>query len=207
MLIALLVTFACIKPRESLRLAPLLLPMLIVIQAVMPGTLGTMKSMLSPSYVIQEQSYDQGATAGRVADLGPALDRWSRKPLAGTGFGTTVADATASKESEQQILDDQWLGSLLEIGAIGVLALIALFVTAIRRLTRVAKRSRDGDGWLPTALAASLIAFAVGMFTFDAFAFIQVTFFAFVLFGFTGLVARPDWEAGSRPAQAATAAA
>jgi O-antigen ligase len=160
----------------------------------MPGTLGTMKSMLSPSYLIKEQSYDQGATAGRVADLGPALDRWSRKPLAGTGFGTTVSDPTASKESEQQILDDQWLGSLLEIGAIGVLALLSLFITAIRRLTRVAKRSEGSDSWLATGLAASLIAFAIGMFTFDAFAFIQVTFFAFIIFGFAALVARPGWE-------------
>jgi O-antigen ligase len=203
MLIALVVSFLAIRPRESIRLLPWLLPMLIVIQGVMPGTLGTMRSMLSPSYLIKEQSYDQGATAGRVADLGPALDRWSRKPILGTGFGTTVADPNAPKESEQQILDDQWLGSLLETGAIGVLALLVLFVTAVRRLTRVAKRAGGEEGWLATALAASLISFAVGMLTFDAFAFIQVTFFAFVMFGFTAVVARPGRPAG----QAASASA
>ena len=98
-----------------------------------------MKSMLNPSYLIKEQSYDEGATAGRVADLGPALDRWSRKPFLGSGFGTTVADPNAPKESEQQILDDQWLGSLLEIGALGVLALLWLFVRAVRRLTAGAR--------------------------------------------------------------------
>lgn len=190
MLIALLVTFFAIKPRESVRLLPLLLPMLVVIQVVMPGTLGTMKSMLNPSFVIKEQSYDQGATAGRVADLGPALDRWSRKPFVGTGFGTTVADPNAPKESEQQILDDQWLGSLLDIGAVGALSLLALFVSAVRRLSRVAKRSQGDESWLATALAASLVCFAVGMLTFDAFAFIQVTFLAFVMFGLTGVVAR-----------------
>jgi O-antigen ligase len=218
MLIALLVAFAAIKPRESIRLAPLLLPMLIVIQVVMPGTLGTMRSMLSPSYLIKEQSYDQGATAGRVADLGPALDRWSQKPLVGSGFGTTVSDPNAPKESEQQILDDQWLGSLLEIGAVGVLALLALFIAAIRRLSRLARRAReDDDGWLATALAASLIAFGVGMLTFDAFAFIQVTFIAFVMFGFTAVLTRctpapalarpaPGRLAGAK-AQAASASA
>ncbi len=41
------------------------------------------------------------------------------------------------------------------------------------------------------------------MFTFDAFAFIQVTFFAFVMFGFAGLVARPGWDGGPRPPHAA----
>jgi hypothetical protein len=31
------------------------------------------------------------------------------------------------------------------------------------------------------------------MFTFDAFAFIQVTFFAFILLGFAAVVTRRDW--------------
>ena len=49
------------------------------------------------------------------------------------------------------------------------------------------RRRRTGpDSWLATALAASIISFAVGMLTFDAFAFIQVTFFAFVMLGFAG---------------------
>ena len=197
MLIAVLVAFAAIRPRESVRLAPLLVVMVIVIQAVMPGTLGTMRSMLSPSYLAKEQSYDQGATAGRFADLGPALDRWSRKPIVGTGFGTTVADPHAPKESEQQILDDQWLGSLLETGAAGVLALLSLFVAAVRRLGRIARRDSGDDGWLATALAASLIAFGVGMLTFDAFAFIQVTFLAFATFGFAAVLTRQAASAAS----------
>ena len=82
------------RPRASsassrarrVRLLPWLLPMLVVIQVVMPGTLGTMKSMLNPSYVIKEQSYDQGATAGRIADLGPALDRWATQAVPGLGL-------------------------------------------------------------------------------------------------------------------------
>jgi O-antigen ligase len=203
MLIALFVTFLCIRPRETVRLLPMLLPLLIVIQVVMPGTLGTMKSMLNPSYVIREQSYDQGATAGRVADLGPALDRWSQKPFLGTGFGTTVADPNAPKDSESQILDDQWLGSLLEIGAVGVLALLGLWLGAIRRLNRWAKRARDpNDRWLATSISASIVAFAVGMLTFDAFAFIQVTFFAFVMIGFSAVVTRWPTEDQGRSAAA-----
>jgi hypothetical protein len=190
MLIAVMVGFLCIKPRESIRLLPMLLPMLVVIQVVMPGTLGTIKAMLNPKFVIQEQSYDQGATAGRIADIGPALSRWSRQPLFGSGFGTTVADPNASKDSDQQILDDQWLGSLLQTGAFGVLALLWLFVRAIRRLAARARSSTGPDGWLAMALAASIIAFAVGMLTFDAFAFIQVTFLAFVMLGFAGVVTR-----------------
>ena len=39
------------------------LTFLLVVQIVMPGTLGTMKSLLNPNYVIKEQSYDKGGGA------------------------------------------------------------------------------------------------------------------------------------------------
>ena len=44
------------------------------------------------------------------------------------------------------------------------------------------------------ALAASLAAFAVGMLTFDAFSFIQVTFLAFILLGLGGVMLPPERE-------------
>jgi polysaccharide biosynthesis protein PslJ len=204
MLMALLVSFLCIRFRDTVRLLPLLLPMIIVVQVAMPGTLGTMKSMLNPSYLIKEQSYDQGASAGRAADLGPALDRWATKPFLGSGFGTTVADPNAPKESEKQILDDQWLGSLLEIGAIGALALLWLYVRAARRLTAIARTRSGPDAWLATALAAAIISFAAGMLTFDAFAFIQVTFLAFVLLALSAVAARAMAREGSQSLSAAS---
>ena len=188
MLIALLVSFLCIKPRETVRLLPLLIPMALVIQILMPGTLGTLRSLLNPSYVISEQSYDKGGGAGRLADLGPALDKWSRQPFVGSGFGTKISDPNAEAGSDRQILDDQWLGTLLEIGALGALALLWLFVRAIRRLAARARSASGPDGWLATSLAAALTAFAIGMLTFDAFAFIQVTFFAFIMLAFAGVV-------------------
>ncbi len=203
MLMALLVSFLCIRFRETVRLLPLLLPLIVVIQVAMPGTLGTMKSMLNPSYLVKEQSYDEGGSAGRAADLGPALDRWATKPFLGSGFGTTVADPTAPKESERQILDDQWLGSLLEIGGIGALALLWLYVRAARRLTRIAKTATGSDAWLATALAAAIISFAVGMLTFDAFAFIQATFLAFVLLALSSVAVRALSRDGSQRLSAA----
>jgi polysaccharide biosynthesis protein PslJ len=203
MLMALLVSFLCIRFRETVRLLPLLLPLIVVIQVAMPGTLGTMKSMLNPSYLVKEQSYDEGGSAGRAADLGPALDRWATKPLLGSGFGTTIADPTAPKESERQILDDQWLGSLLEIGAIGALALLWLYIRAARRLTRIAKTATGSDAWLATALAAAIISFAVGMLTFDAFAFIQVTFLAFVLLALSSVAVQALSRDGSQRLSAA----
>ncbi len=56
------------------------------------------------------------------------------------------------------------------------------------------------------ALAASLAAFGVGMFTYDTFSFVQVTFIAFVMLAF-GAVALSAREAATldqdeRPAPA-----
>jgi O-antigen ligase len=155
----------------------------------MPGTLGTMKSMLNPSYVIKEQSFDNGGGGtGRVADLGPALAKWSTQPFLGSGFGTRVADPNAKAGSDQQILDDQWLGSLLEIGLCGVAALLWLYGRAIRRLARIARSDTGPDGWLAASIGTSIVAFAVGMLTFDAFAFVQVTFFSFIMLALAAVV-------------------
>ena len=162
MLISLLVTFLWIKRAETLRLLPMLIPLAIVIQIAMPGTLGTLKAIIKPSYVIQEQSRDMGTGSGRIADLGPSLREWSRTPFLGQGFGTRVVATDLGpggigEAGGAQILDDQWLGTLLEIGAVGALALLWLFVRAVRRLAARARSDPGPDGWLMTALAASLI--------------------------------------------------
>lgn len=192
MLIVTLVCFLWLKRAEAVRMLPHLLVLMVLIQGVMPGTLGTFKVILQPDYVIEEQSQTEGTGAGRIADLGPSLAEWSNKPFFGQGFGTRIVDEDAGALGAQQILDNQWLGLLLEVGAVGLIGLLWLFCRAIRRLGQRARSDLGADSWLATCLAASLAAFAVGMFTFDAFAFIQVTFFAFVVLGFAAVVTKRE---------------
>jgi hypothetical protein len=198
MLIALLVCFVWLKPGQTIRLLPWLIPLTIVCQVGMPGTLGTFRAILQPNYLIQEQSVDMGTGSGRIADIGPSLDEWSQKPFFGKGFGTRVSSegigtGGVGNVGDDRILDDQWLGLLIEIGAVGVLGLLWMFCRAIRRLARRARSDDDDpESWLATALAAALASFAVGMLTFDAFAFIQVTFFAFIMFGFAAILTRDE---------------
>ena len=52
---------------------------------------------------------------------------------------------------------------------------------AIRRFGREAKRDYSDRGWLLVSITAAVAAYAVGMFTYDAFSFIQVTFLLFIL--------------------------
>ena len=56
-------------------------------------------------------------------------------------------------------------------------------MTVLRRLGRASKRDDSPLGWLLVAITAGIAAYAVGMFTFDALGFVQVTFLLFVLLG------------------------
>jgi polysaccharide biosynthesis protein PslJ len=188
-----LIVFAFVRPRETRRILPLLLPLLVVVHIVSPGIIGSLKNSFAPSggLVAQEQGGAGTEGSGRLADLGPGLHEWQRKPLFGQGFGTRITGADNPK-ANAPILDDQWLGVLLEVGLAGFCAFIWLFVRSIRKLNRFARRDRTPHGWLLAGIGASLTGYAIGMATFDAFGFIQVTFLVFILLGLGAAALRPD---------------
>jgi hypothetical protein len=195
MLMVELVCFFWMKREETVRLLPMLLPLFVACQVLMPGTLGTFKAIIFPSgsSVIAEQEGGKGMGTGRVADLGPSLAEWSRQPFFGQGFGTRLT-SQSDEVINARILDDQWLGTLLEVGAVGWFALMWLYIRATRACAREAKRDKSSRGWLLAALGAGIMAFNVGMFTYDAYSFIQVTFLSFILIGFAAVIIRqaPD---------------
>jgi O-antigen ligase len=182
MFLVVVLVFLWLRPRETRRLWPAILPALIAIHFVLPGTLGAIKqSFRPPGGLIAEQkaSADSGGS-GRLADLGPALTLWQAQPVLGQGYGTQVVNPNAAG-IRANIFDDQWLGTLLAIGAVGFFGWLWLFVRAVRKLAAEAKRDDSDRGWLLTSMAAGVAAYGVGMLTFDAFAFIQVTFLLFIL--------------------------
>ena len=182
MMVAAGIAFLVLRFRETWRLAPLLVPMLVVVHLAVPGALGAVKAAFRPpGGLVAEHSQDEYEVgSGRLADLGPSLALWSQKPILGYGYGTLQ---TTGPDTNARILDNQWLSSLLNIGFVGVLSLVLLFTRFIRAVGRRARHERSVDGWLFVALAASATAFAVGMFTYDAFAFTQIAFVFFVILG------------------------
>jgi polysaccharide biosynthesis protein PslJ len=187
MLATTLVVFLVVKRRATIRLLPLLLPLVLVVQIAMPGSLGTFRAVFFPEDgLVAEEHGDAGQSgSGRLADVGPSLKEWGQTPMFGQGFGTRLTSAD-DPQVNALILDNQWLGSLLELGALGFFALVWLFVRAIRRLGRHARSNDEPHGWLLSALCAAIAAYAVGMFTYDAFAFVQVTLLLFVMLGLSG---------------------
>jgi hypothetical protein len=193
MLLTLLITYTCIKPASIRRALPLMLPLLIAVNVAVPGSLHTLRSAFFPEGgLIAQQKGGAGTNgSGRVADLGPSLAEWSQTPLLGQGYGTRITDLDDGRHNAD-ILDNQWLGTLLEVGALGFLALMWLFFRSVRRLSRFARRDTTPHGWLLAGLAASITSFGVGMFTYDAFSFEQVIFVFFIFLGMAAAAMRPE---------------
>jgi hypothetical protein len=183
MLVPLGLVFLWLRPKETMRLWPLLLPLVCVTYFALPGAIGTIRGAFFPSGgIVAEQRMHAGyGGSGRLADLSPALTEWSERPVLGQGYSTRQ---TGRENRQSQILDNQWLKTLVETGAVGTLAWLWLFVRYWRRLGRESKRDSSDRGLLLVALVASTMSFAVGMFLYDAFSFIQVTFLAFILLAF-----------------------
>jgi hypothetical protein len=192
-----------LKPSEVRRLLPLAVAALLLSKLVLPGAGGTLRYFFfPPEGLIAQQQASEGScsSAGRIADLGPSLAEVSRKPMLGYGFGTRIP---TGERANACILDNQWLATLLETGIVGFLAFVWLFWRSVTRLTGLARDDPSSGAWLPTALAASVTAYAIGMLTYDALSFVQVTILMFILLGLGAAVAAARTTAGPGRARAA----
>jgi polysaccharide biosynthesis protein PslJ len=175
--------FLWLRFRETRSMWPIILPLVVATQLMVPGTLASLRSAFFPEegLIAQQQGLaGDCSSSGRVADIGPTLDEVAKKPFLGHGYGTRIV---TGPDANACILDNQWLGTLYEVGIAGTLAWLLLFLGVIRRFGRAAKRDSSMRGWLLVATAASVAAYAVGMFTFDALGFSQVTFVLFIILG------------------------
>jgi hypothetical protein len=181
--------FLWLRPAQTRRLWPMVVPAFLAVSIALPHTLGSFYAAFFPKggLVAQQAEVNVGSNdGGRLTDIGPSLREYAQSPLLGQGFGSRISQRLGVQNSVKttaRILDDQWLGSMLETGAVGTIGLLWLFIRPIRRLARRAKEDDGPEGWLAVALVASLYAFAVAMLTFDAFGFIQVTILTFLLLG------------------------
>jgi hypothetical protein len=199
MLIVEAIVFLRLRPVETRRLWPLLVPLLIAVHLAVPGAVGSLKNAFLPKggIVAEQQGAANTRGSGRLADLGPTLNQSSDGPVLGQGVGTRVVEDGPNQNA--QILDDQWLGLLLDAGVVGVLTAIWMIRRALLRSAAAAREDRSPRGLFLTAATASVTAFAVGMLTFDAFSFIQVTFVFFILLGLAASAVLAPWPDGPKP--------
>jgi hypothetical protein len=200
MLIAVLVVGLALRGRALFRRWPLLLLLLAATHFSAPGAIKHLYHSFTPKGgLIQQQEVRSGQSgSGRVADLTPGFHRWAKKPLLGTGLGTnpTLADPLLLQTQdpgapvpEGTIYDDQWLSTLIALGLFGIVGTVWFVWGAVKKILGAGRRAAGRESDLLVACGASCAAFAVGMFTFDAFSFVQPTIFFFMIAGL-GLRAR-----------------
>jgi len=129
---------------------------LTLIYATTPGLLGTLRGFFLST-----------GSDSRTDDYGPAFAHIRKSPWFGHGPGSFIADSDIGN-----VLDNQYLVTLIEMGVIG-LAVLLVYLLAAAFLGRGARhRSSDpATRDLGQAFAAASISAAATTYTFDALAF------------------------------------
>jgi O-Antigen ligase len=200
------IAFLWLRPRDILPLVPLLIPMMIVIKIAAPGSLATVKASFFPSdglSLIASQKTlagDPTLISGR-ANLVPRIVDGMRRPLLGQGVGTRQTGDTNPLRNAP-ILDNQWLGTFLDVGLTGLFAWVWLIVRVVRRLGHIARTRGSPEGVLAAAFVAAITGFAVAMFTYDSLAFVQETLIFWTLLALSAslIAANPEPKNPPEPA-------
>ena len=132
----------------------------------------------------------------RTRDYDAALAETMKHPWLGRGLGTWLS-------TKYNILDNQYLHTLLENGIVGVVAFVLLFLVPIVGLLRLRARltCRDDRQFALTLLAA-LSVDLVGSIAYDSLTYPIATGLAFVLIGATGAALRICHEQLDQPLDA-----
>jgi hypothetical protein len=170
---AAVIVLTAYRPRQMLRLAPLGLVMVVLIQAMAPGALGGVVAQITGGF------FESGSTIGRTSDYEAIAPEIATYPLLGRGYGTV----NPARSDTYRILDNQYLSNLIQVGYLGLGAYIALIATAMALAHRVIRRGGD-DARRSIGLAAlpGFAAFAVANSLFDLSSFGQVPYlFCFIV--------------------------
>ncbi|NHC45871.1 O-antigen ligase family protein [Motilibacter aurantiacus] len=187
LLVGLVVVMAPWRLRAQANLAIGALIALVAVRATQPGLLGTIRSLFTNASTdpsIQNRTSDYAAVSGYI----------SERPWLGRGQGTFLPDRYV-------LLDNQLLGTLVSGGALGLLALLALFALAFSLSRRARRQGADEQACsLGQALAAAVAVGLVASATFDSLGFTTFAMTLFVVIGASGAL----WRLAQEPGPGAT---
>lgn len=143
-----------------------------VVCLTIPGLLGTLTGLFTGI------TGDSSAQS-RTGSYGIAAQFIERSPVFGRGFSTFLP--------KYRILDNQYLGLVIEIGLVGLLTVLGLFVVAgmcARRMRTIGVDEHTQQ--LGQSLAAAVGAGAIGLAFYDGFGFPMATGILFLVLGLAG---------------------
>lgn len=141
------------------------------IYVLIPGMLGTIVGLFSGGN-------GDSSIVSRTDSYGLVLKMWLVHPYFGRGFGTFLPT--------YHILDNQYLMTLVDVGAVGLAITLALSLVAI--VTVIRSKSSEHPLWraLAPALCASVVAGSVLAAFFDSYSFTQASGLLFMVTGLCG---------------------
>ena len=191
-----------LHPRVAALLLAVALPVMLLAAAVLPKVFESMVlSFLDVDSLVASQYTSAGFRgAGRLADLGPALREVAQHPFFGIGYGSRIV---IGDRRNAFILDNQFLGTLMETGVLGVIGLAVLLLVPPILLLRFAflQAAEPRHANLAFMLAVALSGYVAAIFFYDAFGFFQ-TFFLWCM-----LAAAAAWVLTEAPRRAVAGAA
>jgi hypothetical protein len=190
--VAMIVAAFLVRRQALVRLVPLFLVAPIFVHAVAPGAIGGLVKSFGEqegtSFVGSFYSRSGESGSGRLADLDPAIDLWSRSPIIGLGIenpniassGAELAAPLPGQAAVPLIFDNQYLHTLVTLGLVGLVGLVWLVWGSAARFVRTAKRIAGPHGDFVAACAGGCAGYGAGMFFFDSLAYVQVTLLLFI---------------------------
>lgn len=149
----------------------------VAMRAAFPGLLGTLRGMFT--FAGEDPSVE-----GRTDDYPLIMEFFEKDPWLGRGLGTLIP-------TEHFFVDNEYLGTLVNSGLLGLISLIALFVVVISVGRGVYHHARDpGARSLGQALAGAALVSMVTWVTYDGLGFRVNAGHAFILFGAVGALWR-----------------
>jgi len=143
---------------------------------VIPGLVGSLVDLFGGIA-------NDGSALSRSSSYSMAREFIDRAPIFGRGYSTFLP--------RYRILDNQFLGLMIEVGAVGLIAFIALLMTAVvcaERTRRLAVDETTKE--LAHAFSAAILAGACALAFFDGLSFPMCGGVLFLLLGLVGALRR-----------------
>lgn len=163
---------------RALQLAPLAI---VALRVGIPGLVGTIVALFT-------NLNNDPSVSGRTQDYGVVFAVYGEHPLLGRGLFTFVP-------RYYRILDNQYLTSLIELGAIGLAILVVFLGTGYFCARSAFHHARTVQSrHLGLVLSASMLGQTLSMFTFDEWGFPMAAGLTFLTGGIAGAVWRLAYQ-------------
>lgn len=180
-----LIALFVFRPRQLIRLAPYGIVALFIGLAMSGGSFSSFQAI--------KTSGKTDSTLGRTSDYPAIVPDLLSNPLLGRGYGTL----NSARSDTYRIFDNEYLGQVYQVGALGLLAFMALILTPLL-LVRSLLRSSDSQRGPPAlAAAAACMAFAIAAALYDILTFSQAPYlfiFMAAICTCAASVELPEWR-------------